>query len=394
MAGYIRRAGVSQGVHDDIFVKTLVLDTEELRLAIASFDLLGLDEHLYWNLCSAISQLLGPDTILIAVATHTHSAPASAFQSPLLTFGDDVYEEDYFQHVLGAFEQSAVEAEKNLSNAKMTFSAVKVEGVATDREDPSRKIDDVATLLLFSLERGVRCGVLHYAVHPTVLGPENLLISRDLVGFAVDYIEKALKVETCLFVNGAAGNVSTRFTRKEQSFGEAQRLGILLAEQVAKGYSLHSAGIQEEAKIWAIQNQLKLKMLSPQRKLVEARAMVREWRGEADRRMESLIEGIELLEKLSNIKEFPTSILVQASYLEIEETMKGVWLPFELPASLPLKFKEMLGTHILISSYANGYYAYIAPEDAPSYERIFELLENMEKEKILELIEELLMQKF
>ena len=71
--------------------------------------------------------------------------------------------------------------------------------------------------------------LFNFACHPTVLGHGNRLISADLFGAAQKSAESATGAP-CAFVQGAAGDLSTRFTRRKQSFAEVDRLGTLLAE--------------------------------------------------------------------------------------------------------------------------------------------------------------------
>jgi hypothetical protein len=71
--------------------------------------------------------------------------------------------------------------------------------------------------------------VFNFACHPTVLGHDNRLISADLFGAAQRSAEMRMGAP-CVFVQGAAGDLSTRYTRREQSFAEVERLGGLLAE--------------------------------------------------------------------------------------------------------------------------------------------------------------------
>ena len=47
--------------------------------------------------------------------------------------------------------------------------------------------------------------VLHYACHPTVLGPENKLLSPDYPGHARRVVEQTVG-GLCLFLQGSAGN--------------------------------------------------------------------------------------------------------------------------------------------------------------------------------------------
>jgi len=43
-----------------------------------------------------------------------------------------------------------------------------------------------------------------------------------------------------VFVNGACGNLSTRFTRRESSYEEADRIGRSIASRIVEGYRFRS----------------------------------------------------------------------------------------------------------------------------------------------------------
>ncbi|MEZ0346188.1 MAG: neutral/alkaline non-lysosomal ceramidase N-terminal domain-containing protein [Infirmifilum sp.] len=390
LAGYIRRKGVSLGVHDDIYVKTLILETGEEKVVIASFDLLGIDEHLYEYSHHVAREIMGDETVLLVAGTHTHSAPATPFQSPLLTFGYRAFSKDYFDYILESFEDAVVQAEKSLSPVRLQMTRSKILGVATDREDPSREIDDIASLIVMSSTHGERCGFLHYAVHPTVLGPDNLYISRDLVGYAADYLEKHLGLKTCLFLNGAAGNVSTRFVRRQQSFGEAERLGTLLAEQVAENIPVNSRDWTEAVSLQIQQLPVEIRLKAPLRKLEEASQLHIEQRPEEGRKAEAVAEGVELIQRLAELEDFPTHARTVISFLRISDIFQSVWLPFETPSTLSLELREAQAIPTLVVSYANGYFAYIAPSHSKGYEKVFELIEDEDRKKIFKMIRKLL----
>jgi len=71
------------------------------------------------------------------------------------------------------------------------------------------------------------------------LGAENLEVSADYPGYLKQVITKSYPIATVGFLNGAAGDISTRFHRKEQTHQEAQRIGYLLG---GKSLSLLSEG--------------------------------------------------------------------------------------------------------------------------------------------------------
>jgi len=76
LSGYTARKDVSQGIHDELYAKALVLDNGERILAIITTGLLGFYEDFVDKIRGLIKERTGidKDDILVS-ATHTHSAP-------------------------------------------------------------------------------------------------------------------------------------------------------------------------------------------------------------------------------------------------------------------------------------------------------------------------------
>jgi hypothetical protein len=77
------------------------------------------------------------------------------------------------------------------------------------------------------------------------MGPENLLITADYPGAAREALRRLYPDTIFLYTNGASGDVSTRFTRREQTFAEVERMGRLLAGEVLK--VMQSVVVEEAA---------------------------------------------------------------------------------------------------------------------------------------------------
>lgn len=84
------------------------------------------------------------------------------------------------------------------------------------------------TVIQCKTESGKLLTLYNFPCHPTVLGPDNLLASAD---FAAG-IEALLNCDIAVFLNGAAGDISTRFTRQESSFAECSRMSQIAAKHV------------------------------------------------------------------------------------------------------------------------------------------------------------------
>jgi hypothetical protein len=111
-----------------------------------------------------------------------------------------------------------------------------VTGIGLNRNDPERGwVDNEVIVLSVEDQLGVPLAVLmNHGCHPTVMGYQNLLFSADYPGAARSALQKIYPGTIFLFSNGASGDVSTRFTRRDQSFREVNRLGRLLAGEVLK----------------------------------------------------------------------------------------------------------------------------------------------------------------
>jgi hypothetical protein len=122
-----------------------------------------------------------------------------------------------------------------LAPAVACFSQDEIEGIGGERNNPDSAVDSRVTVMRFEAMDGTPVAIMfHYACHPTVLGADTCHYSADFPGAARSRILADYPNAVCLYLNGAAGNVSTRFTRRGQSFDEVQRFGELLGSHVVE----------------------------------------------------------------------------------------------------------------------------------------------------------------
>lgn len=228
MAGYRARAGAAEGVHDPLFAKALALHDGERALVLVALDVLSVDEELVAairrEVVSRLDRLRESDVMVCA--THTHSGPSGIFSQ----LGN--YDRELAGRIVRESAKAAVTAWESCRPGRLGLGACEIQGVACNRAESSRALDPLLRVMKLEDVSGepVAC-VIHYACHPTVLGPENRLFSRDWPGYAEDIMEGSGRpVGMVMFLNGAAADVSTRYTRRASSFDEAERLGRIVAE--------------------------------------------------------------------------------------------------------------------------------------------------------------------
>ena len=240
LAGFAARQEVSQGIHDDLFACALVLSTEEDTVAFVSVDVLALPGDFVRRVRAAIEDATGirPECVMIA-STHTHAGPVTirTFFNP-----DGSADENYMGLLADGITRAVTTASENRFPARVGVGAGHVEGVGVNRRSPDHlPVDrEVGIIKVEDAQGRPRAVFVNYACHPTVLGPDNLLVTRDFPGYAVSELEDTLgQGGFAMFVNGTQGNISMGHSSELSAIGiitpgrtfeRAAALGHLLAE--------------------------------------------------------------------------------------------------------------------------------------------------------------------
>jgi hypothetical protein len=417
LEGYIERRGVSEGVHDRLFAKAIVLeDSDGSRVAVVSCDLIGVGKRIVDHAREAIRLRTGIDGSNVMIsATHTHSGPRGVvdFFTGEDVFSDGLFDRKLSKNIIESIVEAVANANEALQDARIGLGTRDVVGLCSNRRSPNGPFDPELVVLEVDSTDGkhfIGCA-FNYACHPTVLGPNNLNFSADFPAYASNTVEVALRKKLgedkreVLFLNGASGNVSTRFTRREASFEEAERigrsfgLGILGAMQSVKKTS-------SEIVISTVSERIKL----PQRKLPPLDFVKTDLKRSEEmlgklktsgasqgqiRVIESMTEGAKaLLAAYDYAKKFEgREFDVEVQVFKLGEVATLCAVPAELFVEFGLQIKRQLKTlNPLIVGYANGYVGYVLTEEAykeGGYESLSTFLEQNAGTIIVETIERL-----
>lgn len=234
MAGYEDRKAKAQGINDPLFAKALVIEDNSGKMAaIISLDLLFISKAQTKVIREKVTDLtsIKGDHIILC-ATHTHSGPLT-FDYPF--FGE--INKKYVDWLLEIIPSVALQAIGKLKECKLGWYQSKDIDIGENRRNINTKSETYLTLLSFvDLSDNLLSVLINYNCHPTVLSANNLRISSDYPGPATDLLERVYGKDVLfMFSNGACGDISTRFTRRNQSFSEKNRLGKILGGEVIKG---------------------------------------------------------------------------------------------------------------------------------------------------------------
>ena len=242
LAGFAARSGVSTGVHDRLFARALVIESGGTAVAHVSLDVLGVDAafvNRVRRLVTARTGLRG-DAVMVS-STHTHSAPVtvSTFFNP-----GETLDQPYMDRLAAAIDDAVAGAWDSRTPVRIGVGSGEITGFGRNRRTPDHlPVDvEVGIIKVTSPEGRTRAVLVNHACHPTVLGPDNLLMSGDFPAFTVERIERELGPDAfALFVNGAQGNVSVGHSSELSAIGvitpgrtfeRAEALGYQLADAV------------------------------------------------------------------------------------------------------------------------------------------------------------------
>lgn len=227
------------GKQGDLYVRALVLEKGETRVAIVSIDNLGWPAVL-GDRSRKLIRDIPPENILIG-ATHTHSAPdAYAFPDEN---GNTRADLEYLDQCVTQIAVAVNEAVANLEPAALKTTVAEAEGkiaynyYAPDLYDPRCGV--IQALATSGENKGkILATLVNYATHPEILGTKRRLISPDLCGPMYERIE-AKAGGIALFMNSAQGGMVTADNRRENGqeasdWEECIRIGRLMADEALR----------------------------------------------------------------------------------------------------------------------------------------------------------------
>jgi hypothetical protein len=241
MAGYSARSGGAVGIHDPLHVRALVIEDERTRVCLLSCEIIAVDADLTARIRAEIARAFGiaAHDVLVA-ATHTHAGPAGAARTPAVPDASaymGAYDADCADSVVETCLSAARAAFESRGAARLLSGTAFAGGVAANRAERGGIVDlDVPWLAFVRPSGALAACVYSLACHPTVLGADNLYYSGDLIGAISRQWEAERDGAIMVGLMGAAGDVSTRYTRRAATFAEVERL----AARVCASFALDS----------------------------------------------------------------------------------------------------------------------------------------------------------
>ncbi|TCP30989.1 hypothetical protein EV207_104168 [Scopulibacillus darangshiensis] len=222
-------------IYDDLFIHSLIVKKGKIGFLFLTFDLLGVDSEFVSKVKKEIFETYGIEGSNVLInAVHVHSSPEGFPQhmnNGILTdhlYRNKEYELFLIQKVLKIIQASF----NSLEKVRLYVSKGVSKNLYGNRICKEDLYDNDLYVLRFVTKLGrTKAILINLACHPTVINDQSC-ITADLIGYMRDYL--SIQLDGCFIsvLNGAAGDISTRFNRKERSIKEAKRIGEKLAQQI------------------------------------------------------------------------------------------------------------------------------------------------------------------
>jgi neutral ceramidase len=216
MAGYMR-TGVSTGVHDDLHVRSLVIEgADGTPVVMMTLSIINLDAKFTDRIRAKINAETGiPEENILISCTHTHSGPDVGRAG-----------EDYIGFLIDQAAKSAVEAWKSRVPGRVGTGGVEVlelgrndrrleyGGLHPDPEVGLIKVEDATGKLL-----GI---AFNYGCHPSTLDLHNREFTEDWPYYAIRHIKQALGENVwAAYFQSAQGDIKVGYTAELSAVGAA-----------------------------------------------------------------------------------------------------------------------------------------------------------------------------
>jgi len=331
--GFIQQVEPIMEVHDDLNARIVMME-DDLLIIMVSLDNIGISLEFQEKVRSELEMKLEKKVELVISSTHTH-------------FGGDpndlVYQQFIFDKIIeGVLSVEMIEY-KDLSYSYhyQAFDAVgksRISGQETD-------LIFIELISIYGNQKRL-ANLMVYNCHPTIMSGHTKFFSAEYPGYAIEKLSSHFPEEFFTFMQGADGDVSTRFTRLNQEYAAVVDLGNKFVAKIEEI-------LNEEQKIQPISLSYTKEVLALEHEVLDLEKLEIP-NNLTERELETIEYGKLAREKLlENFEELPKNILIsRISFGEYHM----IFTPNEL---FSYYIKAINKDKASLICYSNGYGRYV-----------------------------------
>ncbi|MBP1988493.1 neutral/alkaline non-lysosomal ceramidase N-terminal domain-containing protein [Paenibacillus eucommiae] len=384
LSGFGDRDHKSEGVHDPIYVKAALMQSNK-SLLIVTIDALGSDRSFIQGVKDELEAKFGlhHDEVMINFS-HTHASVYLTGRDVHLRNGgysmgqdqwtdqeedlDYAYDEHYFdlvkeklirlvQYCFDHLEEGELLIGRTASHFGVSRRYLTNQGIEW-RPSYDAEIDqDLLVLKVVDAERKVK-GILYaYGCHPTSLGSTNYLISGDFPGATSRYLEQSCPEAVAMFLQGCGAEIKPMKsadgdTFKECSIEEMEEAGAELANEIIN--------FMEKGAFKSVSCNFRTVLLEPN--LYTERTPVEHYQQILDDPESSEFNKVRVKKLLGKFEDgsIKDRVPLYIAVWQLDESTRIVAIEGEVSTGYSRMIKKLSGPDLtMVLGYTNGIYCYI-----------------------------------
>ena len=219
-AGFIEQVNEVFTFHDDLNARLLGLQDDKKVVYLFSLDNLGVSDglKLQESLEEACRKFTSKQVIVEVSSTHDHFAGYA---------GDKSYYKQLYKQLLQAIKDLTwIKSRLFISHKHVFYDKVGKSRISNHNANVFLDVFEI-----FNKEK--RAGsLIIYNCHPTILNGSTPYFTSEYPGYVLSKLKEKYPNEFFTFYNGAAGDISTRFTRCCQTYDSVVELGNKLVSKI------------------------------------------------------------------------------------------------------------------------------------------------------------------
>lgn len=355
--------------HDHLYARVFSFKDENNWIFHYSMDLLAFDLEHRNELETYLKDYFKDDSIhVITSTTHTH-------------YANSVRNPDYVAYLYELLKKETINMTfKEVDNITTSYQKVHTTAVGKSRISGYETNNEYLALIRFYRDDNNFLNIIYYNCHPTILQANVPYFSSEYPGYVLKKLEDNYPNVDFTYMQGAAGDISSRFVRSSQDYDSVIELGDRLYEEIMNLYN-------QDVSKYPLSLKYKQILVDYEHEFTPVDlSKIRD--NLSDRELETIKLGQQQREKLEKnantiFSKLVKKALISTLYLG---SVQLIFFPNEIFSEY-INYIDMDSQ--LLVSYSNGYGPYVLPLDFNhiTYEMFTDTLTRKTKEKIIEIFE-------
>jgi len=209
--------------HDHLYARVLSFKDDDNWIIHLSMDLLAFDLEHRNILENYLREYYKNDKInVITSTTHTH-------------YANSVRNPKYVEYLSDLLCRQIITMEyRELDSVTASYQRLHTTAIGRSRISGHEENNEYLCLIRFYEEDNNFLNIIYYNCHPTILYANVPFFSAEYPGYVLRKLEEQHPDTDFSFLQGAAGDISSRFVREGQTYDDVEKLGNRLLQDIDK----------------------------------------------------------------------------------------------------------------------------------------------------------------